>query len=380
MYLFYILSIIVFLLWIISFIKGIREVNKETHIKAVSNTQYNPKISIIIPARDEEKRLPNLLNSIAKQNYQNYEVVVVDDNSSDNTGQVASSFKERISNLRVIRPEIRTGWCGKNLALVEGFNKASPDSEWLLFIDADCELKDGALSTIVETVRSKDIDCLSLFPEVKSEHFFERLLLPSVGAMVTLFNSPEKVNDPDSDISFLNGQFIFIKRDVYKSIGTHEVVKDAILEDAALAYEIKRRGFKIFLGFGREIFSIRMYETFSDFINGWTKNLFLILKSRVTNLIKMIFITILLSYLPIIWLIYGLIKFPQTESCVFIGGYFFVLSLQMYIRYISKTYPLYAILAPLSSTIVSFIAIRSAIRHITNRGVDWKGRRYFSKR
>lgn len=380
MLLFYVISLLVLTVWIISFIKGLREINADTHIKPISKTSFDSRISIIIPARNEEHRIPNLLDSISNQRYSSYEVIVVDDNSTDRTSQIALSFRDKIPNLRVVKPEIIEGWCGKNLALVEGFKNISDDSEWLLFIDADCELKENALSTIVEIANSKGIDCLSLFPEVKSKRLFERLLLPSVGAMVTLFNSPEEVNDNRSDTSFLNGQFIFIKREVYSKIGTHEVVKDAILEDAALASEIKKRGYRIFLGFGGEIFLIRMYDTLTDFINGWTKNLFLILRSRISNLIKMISITILLSYMPIIWLVYGILNIDQPGAYIFIAGYLLVLFFQMYLRHISKTYPLYALLAPISSTIVSFIGIRSAYRHIANKGVDWKGRRYFSKR
>lgn len=380
MLIFYIISAIVLLVWIFSFIRGVREIKKNTHLKIISDSQFCPKISIIVPARNEEKRILPLLESIASQNYKNFELIVVDDNSDDKTSDVVTSYKEKIPALKVVRSENKEGWCGKNAAIVRGFSEVDKDTEWLLFIDADCELKNNALLSVLDFAIKNSLDCLSLFPEVKSEKFFERLLLPSVGAMVTLFNSPEEVNNPSSDRAFLNGQFIFIKKDVYSAVGTHELIKDAVLEDAALANVIKSRGYKIFLGFGENIFLVRMYNSFSEFVNGWTKNLYLIIGSNIPNLIKMVLITTLLSYVPVIWLFIGLFFYQPPLSILLICGYFVVLSFQTYLRYSSRTYPLYASLAPISSTIISFIAIRSAYRYIRKKGVDWKGRRYFSNR
>lgn len=380
MIIFYIFSAIVFIVWIISFSKGVRELRKNTHIKPLSHSTYHPYISVIIPARNEEDRLAVLLNSIVQQNYANLEVIVVDDGSEDNTSAVAESFRDKISRLKVIRPQIEEGWCGKNFALTMGFRAVSPECDWLLFIDADCELKGNAIITVARFAIENGLDCLSLFPNIRSDRFFERLLLPSVGAVVTLFNSPQGVNREGDDTAFINGQFIFIRRVVYEDIGTHQAIKDAILEDMALAINLKKKGYRIFLGFGEEIFIVRMYASFRDFVNGWTKNMFFILKSSIPNLIKMILLTTILSFLPVIWLVIGIHKCSYPESYILIGGYFVVLFFQMYLRYSSKTYPIYAFLAPISSIIVSFIGVRSAYRHLTKKGVDWKGRRYFSGR
>ncbi len=377
---FYILSFLVFLVWILSFFRGIKELSRNTHLKPVSDSEFRPFISIIVPARNEEKRIVHLLNSIERQRYENLEVIVVDDNSEDDTGRVADSFRNKIKNLKVVRTAPKDGWCGKNSALVAGFRNISSGSEWILFIDADCELKENALITIADFAVKNSLDCLSLFPEIKNNKFFERLLLPSVGAVVTLFNSPERVNNPDIKDAFLNGQFIFIKKNVYRDVGTHEIVRDAVLEDAALALEIKKRGYRIFLGFGENIFLIRMYETFREFIGGWTKNLYLILGKNIVNLIRMILILVLLSFLPVIWLVYGILILPDAGSLFFIAGYFIILFFQMYLRYRSRTYPVYALLAPVSSVIVSYIALKSAYRYIAGKGVEWKGRKYFSGR
>ncbi|MCX7958828.1 MAG: glycosyltransferase family 2 protein [Deltaproteobacteria bacterium] len=380
MLIFYIVSSLIFFVWILSFVKGLRELNRNTHLTPVRESAAYPFISIVIPARNEEKRIVYLLESVSKQNYKNLEVIVVDDNSEDATVSVAESFRDRIKNLKVVKAAFKEGWCGKNSALVSGFNETSDESEWVLFIDADCELKENALIGIADFVYKNSLDCLSLFPEVKSSKFFERLLLPSVGAMVTLFNSPEKVNNPSAEEAFLNGQFIFIKKGVYRDVGTHEIVRDAVLEDAALAAEIKRKGLRMFLGFGENIFLIRMYETFGEFVSGWTKNLYLILGKKVSNLIKMILITVLLSFFPVIWAVYGIYIYPDVLSLVFIAGYLTVLTFQMYLRYKSRTYPFYAFLAPVSSVIISYIALKSAYKYIYSKGVDWKGRKYFSDR
>ncbi|MCX7944259.1 MAG: glycosyltransferase family 2 protein [Deltaproteobacteria bacterium] len=339
-----------------------------------------PKISIVVPARNEANRIVNLLHSIKRQKYENFEVIVVDDNSEDSTVDVVKSFQSSLKDLRIVSSSYKNGWCGKNLALVTGFNEVSVDSRWVLFVDADCELKENALITVADFAERNSIDCLSLFPEIRSQRFFERLLLPTVGAVVTLFNSPKRVNRHELSDAFLNGQFIFIKKEVYRDIGTHEVVKDAVLEDAALAKEIKKRGYKIFLGFGEDIFLIRMYETFKEFMEGWTKNLYLIIGKDFKNLVKLILMLMVLSYMPIVWLIYGVVLLPNKVALAFISAYLLVLFFQMYLRLRSNTYPLYSVFAFVSSTIVAGIAIRSACKYILKRGVYWKGRKYFSDR
>ena len=230
-----------------------------------------PEVSIIVPARNEEASLGDCLRSLVGQDGVTWEVIVVDDGSTDRTQEIAGSF----AGVRVIAaPSLPAGWTGKNNAVVAG--AAAARGEWLLFTDADTVHMLGSLARARAEARENGVDMLSYSPEQIAVTFWEMAVLPVVFAELAREYPPQKVSDPASPIAAANGQYILICRDAYQAIGGHRAIADRLLEDVALARALKRGGRKIRFRYAADAVRTRMYRNFRQLREGWTKNLALL--------------------------------------------------------------------------------------------------------
>ena len=238
----------------------------ETAVPAAS-----PEVSIIVPARNEEVCLGDCLQSLVLQDGVSYEIIVVDDHSTDRTRAIAESFP----GVRVISPGVlRPGWTGKNNALIAGVKEAR--GEWLLFTDADTVHVVGSLARAVAEAREQRADMLSYSPEQLAVTFWEMATLPVVFAELARRYPPSKVSDPDSPVAAANGQYILIRRAAYDAVGGHAAIADSLLEDVALARAVKGSGRKIRFRYAADVVRTRMYRNFAQLREGWTKNLALL--------------------------------------------------------------------------------------------------------
>ena len=230
-----------------------------------------PQVSVIVPARNEEASVGACLASITQQAGVSYEVIVVDDGSTDRTREIAQSFP----GVRVISPEpLPGGWTGKNNALVAGAKHAR--GEWLLFTDADTVHLPGSLAKSVEQATSSSASLFSYSPEQEVYGFWQRAVMPVIFAELACTYRPRDVCNPASPVAAANGQYLLISREAYERAGGHEAVATEILEDVALARAVKRSGKKTILLFGRGAVRTRMYRDFAQLREGWTKNLALL--------------------------------------------------------------------------------------------------------
>jgi glycosyltransferase involved in cell wall biosynthesis len=231
----------------------------------------NPEVSVIIPARNEEASLGVCLESLVAQSGVDFEIIVVNDHSTDRTGEIAASF----ANVRVIeaRP-LPQGWTGKNNAVACGAREAR--GEWLLFTDADTVHLAGSLARALAEATENKVEMLSYSPEQIAVTFWEMAILPVVFAELARQYPPSKVSDPASPIAAANGQFILIRRETYDAIGGHAAVASDILEDVALARRVKADGQKIRFRYAADAVRTRMYRNFEQLREGWTKNLALL--------------------------------------------------------------------------------------------------------
>jgi glycosyltransferase involved in cell wall biosynthesis len=199
-----------------------------------------PVVSIIVPARNEDACLADCLNSLVTQTGVAFEIIVVDDYSTDQTRQIAGSF----SGVRVISPPpLPKGWTGKNNALFAGVQEAR--GEWLLFTDADTVHAPGSLARALAEAREHGVDMLSYSPEQVAVTFWEMAVLPVVFAELAHQYPPKKVSDPASPLPAANGQYILIRREVYEAVGGHRAIVGDLLEDVALARAVKSSGRKL---------------------------------------------------------------------------------------------------------------------------------------
>ena len=227
-----------------------------------------PFVSVVIPARNEELNLAACLDSMVHQTGIAFEIIVVDDNSTDRTAEIAAAY----ADVQVITPgPLPAGWSGKSHAI----SKAIPyaHGNWFLFTDADTIHRPNSIEKGVNEAIDYGADLLSYSPYQLTESFWERLLQPIVFAELSREFNYSDVSDPSSPSAAANGQYILMRKKTYLDVGGHAAIKGALLEDVALARAVKQTGVKLRFRYGPDIVSARMYRNFSQIWEGWTKNL-----------------------------------------------------------------------------------------------------------
>ena len=241
-----------------------------THQSPRYDQQSPPLVSAILPAKDEEAYLALCLESIRKLTYPNLEILVVDDRSTDRTGDIAREIASTDERIRVITiDELPPGWTGKTHALERASHMAH--GQWLLFVDADTIHAPDSLGIVMEYARSQQAVLASLLPELRCESFWERVMQP-IAAITLMQSFPlHKINDNQSKLAFANGQYILIARQAYDAAGGHQAVRDRFVEDIALAQRVKALGFPIRVALARGIVTCRMYASLAQLIKGWSR-------------------------------------------------------------------------------------------------------------
>jgi len=235
-----------------------------------------PDISIIIPARNEEASLNACLESLTAQTGARFEIIVVDDASTDRTCEIALSF----TGVRVIFPKTlpkdltANSVTGKNNAVIAGAKDAR--ANWLLFTDADTVHLPGSLARALNEAKSERADLLSYSPEQVVVTFSERAVMPVIFAELAARYPPQKVRDPNSGIVAANGQYILVRREAHDAVGGHAAVATEILEDVALARLFRNAGKRVCFRYGGDAVRTRMYRNWAQLREGWTKNLALL--------------------------------------------------------------------------------------------------------
>lgn len=229
-----------------------------------------PKVTIIVPAKDEAANIAACLETLLAQDYPDFEVIVVDDRSTDRTAAEVERLAARDPRLRLVQVrELPPGWFGKSHALAVAARQAA--GAWLLFVDADCRQQPASLRTALAYALAEKADMLSLWPLLEMRSFAENLVQPLCSAVLALYFRPQWVNNPRRKIAFANGQFILIRRSVYEAVGGHEAVRRRLVEDIALARVVKGRGYRLLNALGFDLFQTRMYDSLGSVWRGWAR-------------------------------------------------------------------------------------------------------------
>jgi glycosyltransferase involved in cell wall biosynthesis len=204
----------------------------------------SPLVSIILPARNEEKYIEKCLESLLSQNYPNYEIIAINDESFDKTGELLKKYSANHSKIIYIKAlPIPKGWTGKNLACYQGYLKSK--GSILLFTDADVTITPSTLSLAVTNLVSERLDSITAIPKTLANDFWTKITLPILWIFSAVRFSPIKANNPKTRIGFFYGSFFMIRRHVYEMVGTHKIVSREIAEDAELGRKVKERGYTI---------------------------------------------------------------------------------------------------------------------------------------
>jgi glycosyltransferase involved in cell wall biosynthesis len=235
----------------------------------------SPEVSIIVPARNEEASIGDCLRSLVAQTGVDFQIIVVDDGSTDRTREIAETIAANSGNVRLISAQpLPPGWTGKNNAVVSGVSAAR--GRWLLFTDADTMHLPGSLARALTEAKENDVAMLSYSPEQVAVTFWEIAVLPVAFAELAYAYPPKLVSDPLSPIAAANGQYILIRRSAYESVGGHRAIASDLLEDVALARAVKGSGLKLRFRYRADAVRTRMYRSFRQLREGWTKNLALL--------------------------------------------------------------------------------------------------------
>ncbi len=219
------------------------------------NPCTTPEVSVVVPARNEEECLADCLHTLVNQSFTGYEVIVVDDHSTDRTRAIAQSFPVRV----IAADPLPAGWSGKCNAVWTGAKAAN--GKWLLFTDADTRHARDSIANGIQEAQACDAALLSYSPKQEVHSLAERALMPVIFAELATRFRPKEVSDPNSPAAAANGQYLLIRRDVYDAVGGHAAVAKAILEDVELAKLVKRAGYR--LQFRQsDVVSARMYRSF----------------------------------------------------------------------------------------------------------------------
>jgi chlorobactene glucosyltransferase len=262
-----------------------------------------PKVSLLIPARNEAANLPTLLPSLVAQDYPNLEIIVLSDHSTDNTLAIAQSFAAKYQHLRVIEgAELLDGWMGKQNACRQLLKEASGDI--LCFSDADTEWQPDAISLIVKSLHHRQLDALSVWPEQLTVGLWGALLQPFMAwSLLALLPAPLIPNPRFPGVVSANGQCLCFYRTALASIGGFEQAKTAILDDMALARAVKHRGLRFGLLLGRHTIRCKMYNNNRETFDGFAKAAFLNFNANPWALVAVVLVFCWFFIGPWLWLV-----------------------------------------------------------------------------
>ena len=261
-----------------------------------------PYISVCIPARNEERDIKNCVESLLNQDYPNFEVIVVDDNSNDNTEKIVCSMIEQYPNLIFVAgAQLASGWTGKPYALHQAYQRSR--GQYLLFTDADLRYQSHALKTAIYTMVCKDLDLLTLMPAAIFGSFWERAVQPVIFGFIAALTNFRQVNSANHKSAMGFGAFLLFKKEAYQKIGGHLSVANEVLEDIMIAKKAKFNGLSVLVADGKKLFSIRMYHSLKEIWIGWRKNIFLAMKNsifRASYYMVMVLFFLLTPYIVVI--------------------------------------------------------------------------------
>ena len=355
------------------------------HLDKFENTsKTSPKVSIILPARNEEKFIEKCLDSLIKQDYKNYEIIVIDDSSEDNTVKIISKYAKKHPNIILVfaRPKPE-GWMGKNWACMEGYKKAS--GELLLFTDADTNHAENVISLAVKHLNSFNLDALSAIPKMRTFDFWTNITLPIISIFLHTRFSALNVNNPSKKTGYFFGSFFILKKTTYQEVGTHEGVKHEIIEDGALGKKVKELGYKMKMVRGEHLIDAVWARDKGTLWNALKRLMIPLYLENGKIAIGVFFALVFLLFVPFpIFVISASLSIEETSAKILC----ITSAVASILIYIGTTIEVkvglglrlkYTLFAPLGSLVVISGFLSGLLKAKRTSSVTWRGRSYSMK-
>jgi cellulose synthase/poly-beta-1,6-N-acetylglucosamine synthase-like glycosyltransferase len=351
------------------------------NVPDISRPEWNPKpdgpqprVSVIVPARNEEEHIEETLVRLLALDYDNYEVIAVNDRSTDRTGEIMDRVESKLNTrgrLQIIHLDsLPGGWMGKPHAMWTGAKQAS--GEWLLFTDADVLFRPDALKRALNYAESEPADHVVLFPRMIMHSIGETMMIAFFQALFVFGHRPWKVADPATKDHMGVGAFNLIRRRVYDAIGTYQALRFEVLDDMKLGKLVKQSGYRQRNVFGDDLISLHWVKGAMGMVNNLTKNFFAILSFQSPRMLASIFMLLFLNLLPFvgICLAHGWTRLPYAVALIGLAGIYAGMSRM------SEVPAYYFFLHPISTLMFAYILLRSMILTLKQRGIFWRGTFY----
>jgi glycosyltransferase involved in cell wall biosynthesis len=376
-YLLWISGIILALAWFSRIVEAALGMPK---IADVSRPEWNlspasrPGVSIIVPARNEERAIEDTLGRLLRLEYNNFEVLAVDDRSDDRTGEIMEQVAASPAAhgcLKVIHvSELPTGWLGKAHAMWTAAQQATGD--WILFTDADVLFKPEVLRRALAYAESENADHVVVFPRMIMKRPGERMMIAFFQTLFTFGHRPWRVADPKTKDHMGVGAFNLVRRSVYDAVGTYRALRMEVLDDMKLGKVIKNAGFRQRNVFGEDLISIRWARGAMGVVDNLTKNFFAIVSFQWWRAIASVFGLLFLNLGPFlgVWFAHGWARVPYAIAL----GSMFLIYLGMSFK--SSIRPYYFFLHPISTLLFGYTLLRSMWLTLRDDGVTWRGTTY----
>lgn len=342
-----------------------------------------PRVSVIVPARNEASNIERCVSSLSRSDYPNFEIVVVDDRSDDDTAEIARAVPPGRSDRIVVIEgrELPAGWFGKPWACVQGAEIAA--GEVLLFTDADTTHGPALVRRAVAGLLEDRADALSAVGRQLLGSFWERIVQPQIFSLLFLrYPRIRRVFDRDRWYNAIaNGQFLMVRRAAYERFGGHGRVRSEVVEDLRFAQLFCKAGNTLTIREARDDFATRMYESLADLVRGWGKNLHIGAKqSAMHPMLGALVVPAMIAFLLFFWVLPTVVLASQaTAGISSVAVQWGVLTVGLGLLFwavVSAGFeisPVYALGFPLGALVAAFVLGRSWIR---GSKVEWKGREY----
>lgn len=336
--------------------------------------KVHPKVSVIIPAKNEEKNIGDCIQRFLLQDYPNFEIIVANDNSRDKTEEILKSFGTKIRYVNV--SPTPQGWTGKNFAVHSALSLATGD--WYLFTDADTRHHKSSISAAMSHADSRNLAFLTLLPECLTSGLIEKIFQPTMMGFVGLWFPLNRINDPNSKFYFANGQYMLMEADLHHRIGGHAAVHDQFLEDFALMKQAKDMGEKVECALGMDVYGTRMYESFKSLWRGWRRIFLHAFQRKVSVLLGKTFDVFFTSVFPFLIPFIFIPTYLKNPSEQAFFGIFTVLVLAFILTVVWKTYSIirsrrrFFLFFPLAASTLMLIMINATWLAMTGSKTKWR--------
>jgi chlorobactene glucosyltransferase len=352
-----------------------------------------PKVSVILPARNEEKYIAKCLDSLLNQSYPNFEIVAINDSSSDGTDEIIQRYHILNSKVVAINAESKQeeGWIGKNWACYQGYLNST--GEIFLFTDADTVHSSSTMSLAVTYLIKQNLDALTAIPRILSEEdILMKITLPLLWTLSYAKYSALRANNPKSKTGYLFGSFFIITRKTYEAVGTHKAVKSEIVEDGALGRKVKEEKFKLKVVRGERYVEAIWARDLNTLLDGLRRLMIPLYQRERTSALLMTISSFLLLLLPFIllpFLLFNTTLFFIDSYSVSVNDFLLLIDMAtiallfstcaIQSKYALFQNMLYTLGSPLAGVIIFFAFVSSILDATKKNAVNWKGRQYIIK-